>query len=712
MPSTLLEMSLGGSCIILVAIVLRTLFLHRVSKRLFFWLWMAALLRLLLPAFPASPVSVFAHWQPAPPAAQSAVEAVQEATAPQAQTAPEAAKEAAAPQTAPEGAPSAALPGASQPDAQAGAPDRAPRSPLAWVWMGGFTALLALTALSYVRGLRRFRASRPFRGRFIRDWRRRHALRRRVEVRLCAAVDSPLTYGVLRPVILLPESAASADAQALSHALEHEWAHVRHFDALWKLLIALAACLHWFNPLVWAMAVVANRDLELYSDERVLRRFGDGERRAYARTLLRMEQMRASIPPLINAFSKNSTEERIGAIMKQNKRSIVATLLTLAVMLASLSAFAAAPEASPPSEGTSAQAPAAQTPSGESAAEPTYEALLADVQEAAASNAQYRGLPAEDLAAYEPYGLSRIDGRVRYRGVPVRVFEDFAAGILALQGDGGVDVCAVRDEDGILTGLRASTEEEFALRSTSEPAILAYWYATGEDAADAYVAPPAQWPLPGAETLRASLDDYAAHGLRDAGGAIAYEGASVRVFVDEAAALDVVCAPDGIVDVYAVRDEAGTLTGLRPATQEEYARNTQQRAELSAAQADLSGAWEWFAAGDAQQGGDAEAMPAMYTADMLDGALQLPDATAALGVDVAQSGYDAFGLRVHQGLLYYEGRFVRCLLDEAAGVEAIYNGGDIDLYAVRDEGGNLTGLRAATQEEYDQNTQNYQLSWS
>ena len=461
MPSTLLEMSLGGSCIILVAIVLRTLFLHRVSKRLFFWLWMAALLRLLLPAFPASPVSVFAHWQPAPPAAQSAVEAAQEATAPQAQTAPEAAKEAAAPQTAPEGAPSAALPGASQPDAQAGAPDRAPRSPLAWVWMGGFTALLALTALSYVRGLRRFRASRPFRGRFIRDWRRRHALRRRVEVRLCAAVDSPLTYGVLRPVILLPESAASADAQALSHALEHEWAHVRHFDALWKLLIALAACLHWFNPLVWAMAVVANRDLELYCDERVLRRFGDGERRAYARTLLRMEQMRASIPPLINAFSKNSTEERIGAIMKQNKRSIVATLLTLAVMLASLSAFAAAPEASPPSEGTSAQAPAAQTPSGESAAEPTYEALLADVQEAAASNAQYRGLPAEDLAAYEPYGLSRIDGRVRYRGVPVRVFEDFAAGILALQGDGGVDVCAVRDEDGILTGLRAATQEEY-----------------------------------------------------------------------------------------------------------------------------------------------------------------------------------------------------------------------------------------------------------
>ena len=49
MPSTLLEMSLGGSCIILVAIVLRTLFLHRVSKRLFFWLWTVSYTHLTLP---------------------------------------------------------------------------------------------------------------------------------------------------------------------------------------------------------------------------------------------------------------------------------------------------------------------------------------------------------------------------------------------------------------------------------------------------------------------------------------------------------------------------------------------------------------------------------------------------------------------------------------------------------------------------------------
>ena len=72
MLSTLLEMSLAGGCLILVVIVLRALLLHRLPKALFFWLWMLALLRLLLPVFPASPLSVFARAPVAAPVVQQA----------------------------------------------------------------------------------------------------------------------------------------------------------------------------------------------------------------------------------------------------------------------------------------------------------------------------------------------------------------------------------------------------------------------------------------------------------------------------------------------------------------------------------------------------------------------------------------------------------------------------------------------------------------
>ena len=75
--------------------------------------------------------------------------------------------------------------------------------------------------------------------------------------------------------------------------LEHEFVHIQRFDVLSKLLLIAAVCVHWFNPLVWVMYVLANRDLELSCDETVLRRFGGDVRAAYARVLIRMEAARS-----------------------------------------------------------------------------------------------------------------------------------------------------------------------------------------------------------------------------------------------------------------------------------------------------------------------------------------------------------------------------------------------------------------------------------
>ena len=220
------------------------------------------------------------------------------------------------------------------------------------VWLAVALLLLLLLGLAYARGLRIFRRARPLQSPFIRAWLKENALRRPLEVRLCPRIDSPMTCGLLRPVILLPESVGKADTQTLLCALEHELSHIRHFDAVWKLLIAVAACLHWFDPLVWAMVALAGRDIELSCDARVLRRGGKEKRRAYASALLRMEEARARTLPLTNAFSRNALEERIGAIMNARKISVTALLLTLLTVAVALTAFAAAPEsgtATPPS---------------------------------------------------------------------------------------------------------------------------------------------------------------------------------------------------------------------------------------------------------------------------------------------------------------------------------------------------------------------------
>lgn len=85
---------------------------------------------------------------------------------------------------------------------------------------------------------------------------------------------SPLTYGLLWPVILLPADLEAGPQEALEYALLHEYVHVRRLDALAKPLFSLCLCLYWFDPLVWLMYELAGRDMELACDEAVLRRSG------------------------------------------------------------------------------------------------------------------------------------------------------------------------------------------------------------------------------------------------------------------------------------------------------------------------------------------------------------------------------------------------------------------------------------------------------
>ena len=76
------------------------------------------------------------------------------------------------------------------------------------------------------------------------------------------------------PVLLVPADMDWADEETAAFILSHEMSHIRRFDAFTKWLLAAALCIHWFNPLVWAMYILANRDLELACDEAVIRQYG------------------------------------------------------------------------------------------------------------------------------------------------------------------------------------------------------------------------------------------------------------------------------------------------------------------------------------------------------------------------------------------------------------------------------------------------------
>ena len=296
----LMQMSLSGALLILAVVVIRSVAIDRLPKRLFPILWAIIMARLILPVTVPLRVSAYSLPDlPAPPMPATLPEEFPAFTGAGANTAP-----------------------------RAGLPV------LSLIWLVGAAILAGYFLVSYVRSGREFRTSLPVRSPFTDAWLNDHALRRRIELRELAGLSTPLTYGVFRPVILVPGGMNWEDEGRMRYMLYHEYVHIRRLDAVWKLVVVLVLCVHWFNPLVWVLYVLFNRDMELACDEQVLRHFGWDERAAYARLLIRMEEERGNLTALGTYFSKNATEERVKHIMKFKKSTIFTLIIAVIIVAA------------------------------------------------------------------------------------------------------------------------------------------------------------------------------------------------------------------------------------------------------------------------------------------------------------------------------------------------------------------------------------------
>lgn len=165
-------------------------------------------------------------------------------------------------------------------------------------------------------------------------------IKRQVRIKVSDRIDSPLTYGVFRPVILLPKNIYKCDKKSAEYILSHELTHIKRFDVLYKLFLVIAVSLHWFNPFAWVMLVLASRDIELSCDEEVvLNKNGSGrEREEYALTLIEMEEKR-SFGVLQSGFGGSSVKERIKSVMLLKKASAPQKAAAVLLVAAAFTVF-------------------------------------------------------------------------------------------------------------------------------------------------------------------------------------------------------------------------------------------------------------------------------------------------------------------------------------------------------------------------------------
>ena len=94
---------------------------------------------------------------------------------------------------------------------------------------------------------------------------------RPVQVLLSADPASmPLTWGFLRPRILLPAGATEWPPDQRSTVLSHELAHIARHDWLAQIFAELTRAMYWFHPLAWFAAAKLRSESERACDDSVL----------------------------------------------------------------------------------------------------------------------------------------------------------------------------------------------------------------------------------------------------------------------------------------------------------------------------------------------------------------------------------------------------------------------------------------------------------
>jgi len=188
----------------------------------------------------------------------------------------------------------------------------------AWVWAAGAAALFAYAWISYLLMKYRMKTAVKTGGAYESD-----------------RISTAFVLGFFPPKIHLP---AHLSPKEREYILLHEQTHIKHLDHLVKPIAYAAACLHWFNPLVWLSFKLAMQDMELTCDESVLRHSGSDIRAGYSCSLLSLSQKRSGLlSPL--AFSETGVKPRIKNALRYKKPAFWITLASIVLITAAAVIF-------------------------------------------------------------------------------------------------------------------------------------------------------------------------------------------------------------------------------------------------------------------------------------------------------------------------------------------------------------------------------------
>ncbi|MDO4316150.1 MAG: M56 family metallopeptidase [Oscillospiraceae bacterium] len=215
------------------------------------------------------------------------------------------------------------------------------------VWAVGAAAVLAYKLWVYLRFRRSFLGqnrpvSDPAAQAVFTDCKARLGIRRTVALQENPLVPTPLSTGLLRPVVVLP--ALPLSPEELRYLFLHELTHIKRHDLWMRFFSMLAAALHWYDPLVYLL----NRQIRDFSeqscDEQVSVPLDRDGRFAYGSVLLKLAADRAAAPCewAVSLSARETIERRLMCVLHAEKLKGRRRLLAFALAAAILTCGTAA----------------------------------------------------------------------------------------------------------------------------------------------------------------------------------------------------------------------------------------------------------------------------------------------------------------------------------------------------------------------------------
>ena len=156
-------------------------------------------------------------------------------------------------------------------------------------------------------------------------------------------ISGPITYGVLRPVVVFPPSVAAMPAHVQTAIACHELIHVRRRDWLQEIVEEGVRCALWFHPAIWWLIGRIQLAREEVVDQAAIRLTDSKERYVESLLAVAVAQSRVTFTPASSFLRRHLLKKRVARILQESTmttRRLIASLTASAAALALATAFA------------------------------------------------------------------------------------------------------------------------------------------------------------------------------------------------------------------------------------------------------------------------------------------------------------------------------------------------------------------------------------